>query len=143
MRLARVLALLILCAPSPGVPEALAQAPDVVLGTWEPVDAKSTYSPGPPPKNRAEAYEAAAFLPYVLGLDGKERSISGFPAFDTVAATRLDAFTIRTVVRKGGRSVIVKSVISRDGKTITVTSKGLNQKGEPVNNRVIYERARR
>ena len=85
---------------------ATAQAKDPFVGTWRLNLAKSTYSPGPPPKSTTSTYEAAgqgykvsvkiepASGPvqqwsYTSNLDGKDSPISGNnPNADTVAAKR-------------------------------------------------------
>ena len=63
------------------------------------------------------------------------------PDADTVARTRLDANTVQTVAKKGGKVTTSQtSAVSSDGKTRTVTTKGVNASGQQVNNVAVYEK---
>ena len=67
--------------------------------------------------------------------------IGNSPTGDTVALTRVDANTTRTVYKKNGKvTVIQTSVVSSDGKTRTVTTKGTNPMGQTVDNVSVYDR---
>jgi hypothetical protein len=58
-----------------------------------------------------------------------------------VARTRLDANTVQTVAKKGGKVTTTQtSAVSSDGKTRTVTTKGVNASGQQVNNVAVYEK---
>ena len=58
-----------------------------------------------------------------------------------MALTHLDANTTRTVYKKQGQvTVIQTSVVSTDGKTRTVTTKGTNPAGQTVDNVSVYDR---
>ena len=63
--------------------------------------------------------------------DGKDSPITGAnPEGDTVARTRVDARTVRSVTKKGGKVTITQtSVVAPDGKTRTVTTTGVNAGG--------------
>jgi len=76
--------------------------------------------------------------------DGKDSPISGsnqpFGA-DTIAVTRVDANTITAISKKGGKTLVTtRSVLSKDGKTTTNTSKGINAQGQLVNQVLVWER---
>jgi hypothetical protein len=63
------------------------------------------------------------------------------PYGDTTALTRIDATTTGTVYKsKGTVTVIQMSVVSADGKTRTVTTKGTNPAGQTVDNLSVYDR---
>jgi hypothetical protein len=137
---------------------ALAQS-DSQVGVWKLNVAKSTYSPGPKPTNATTTIEAAGSgtkvsvdqtLPdgtkrqysFTSNYDGKDVPVVGNnPDSDTVARTRINARTVRTVGKKDGKVTGTQtSTVSSDGKTRTVTTKGVNGKGQPVNNVAVYER---
>lgn len=137
---------------------AIAQT-DSQVGVWKLNVAKSKFSPGPAPTSATTTIEAAGAgtkvsvdqaLPdgtkrqysFTANYDGKDAPIVGNnPDSDTVARTRVNASTIRTVSKKDGKVTTTQtSEVSSDGKTRTVTTKGVNAKGQPVNNVAIYER---
>jgi hypothetical protein len=58
-----------------------------------------------------------------------------------VARTRVNANTVQTVSKKGGKVMTTQtSAVSVDGKTRTVTTKGVNAAGQTVNNVAVYEK---
>ena len=137
----------------------LAQAADPQIGTWKLNVAKSTFSPGPAPKSgttkieaagagaklvvdQAQADGAARHWEFTANYDGKDVPIVGNnPDADTVARTRVNANTVETISKKAGKVVTTQqSTVSADGKTRTVTTKGVNAAGKTVNNVAVYER---
>ena len=128
------------------------------VGTWTLNVAKSKYSPGPPPKSATTKIEAAGagvkttvdqvfpdgtrHWEYTADNDGKDIRVTGNnPDADTIARTRVNATTVQTVNKKGGKVTTTNtSVISSDGKTRTVTTKGTNAQGQMVNNVAVYEK---
>ena len=137
--------------------EALAQSNNDV-GTWNLNVAKSKYSPGPVPKSGTLRIEPAGagvkvavdnVLPdgakthweYTANYDGMDSRVTGNPDADTAARTRINATTIQTVNKKGGKVTTTNtSVISSDGKTRTITTKGTNGQGQTVNNVQVFEK---
>ena len=136
----------------------LAQA-DPQVGVWKLNVAKSKYSPGPVPTSATTTIEAAGkgtkvsvdqTMPdgskrqwsVTADYDGKDMPVVGNnPDADTIARTRVNASTVRTVSKKAGKVTTTQtSAVSADGKTRTVTTKGVNAKGQTVNNVAIYER---
>lgn len=137
---------------------ALTQA-DPQVGVWKLNVAKSKYSPGPVPTSATTTIEAAGkgtkvsvdqTMPdgskrqwsVTADYDGKDMPVVGNnPEADTIARTRVNASTVRTVSKKGGKVTTTQtSAVSADGKTRTVTTKGVNAKGQTVNNVAVYER---
>ena len=137
---------------------ALAQN-DSQVGVWKLNLEKSTYSPGPKPTAAITTIEAAGggtkvsvdqTLPdgtkrqysFSSLYDGKEVKITGTnPDADTIARTRVNATTIRTVGKKGGKVTTTQlSTVSADGKSRTVTTTGVNGKGQTVKNVAVYDR---
>lgn len=136
---------------------AIAQPKDPFLGTWRLDLAKSTYSPGPPPKSTTSTYEAAGKgykvsvktepasgatqqWSYTSSLDGKDSPISGNnPNADMVAVKRVDANTLEIVNKRNGKVTTSQTnVVAADGKTRTVTTTGTDRQGQKVNNVAVY-----
>ena len=132
---------------------------DPQVGVWKLNVAKSKYSPGPVPTSATTTIEAAGkgtkvsvdqTMPdgskrqwsVTADYDGKDTPVVGNnPDADTIARTRVNASTVRTVSKKGGKVTTTQtSAVSADGKTRTVTTKGVNAKGQAVNNVAIYDR---
>ena len=134
-------------------------AADPFVGTWKLNSAKSKYSPGPPPKNLTITYAAAengiksttegvnaegkpVATAYTATYDGKDTPVTGTGAqYDTIALKRVDPNTLELTTKKGGKVLSKgKRVVSKDGKVMTITSKGTNAKGEPTNNVAVYDK---
>lgn len=137
---------------------AFAQA-DSQVGMWKLNVEKSKYSPGPGPKSGTTKIEAAGtgtkvivdqvladgtkrHYEFTSNYDGKDSPITGNnPEIDTVARTRVNASSVQTIGKKGGKVMTTQtSVVSADGKTRTVTTKGTNAGGQQVDNVAVYER---
>ena len=137
---------------------ALAQN-DSQVGIWKLNVAKSKYSPGPAPKSATTTIEAAGAGTKVsvdqmradgtatqwgfsADYDGKDNPMTGSnPDADMIARTRIDANTIQSISKKDGKVTTTQmSKVSADGKTRTVTTKGMNGAGKKVNNVAIYDR---
>ena len=66
--------------------------------------------------------------------------MTGSPLFDMVSMKKVDDLTIEGTNKKGGQVVSTSTnVLSKDGKTMTVTTKGKNDKG-PFTNAVVFDR---
>jgi len=138
---------------------ATAQSKDPAYGTWKLNVAKSKFSPGPAPKESTLTVEAdgpgrkvavagvaADGTPVKWGYSGsfdrKEVKVTGSnPDADVVSLRRIDANSTRTTYKKAGKQTLVNGVaVSADGKTMTVVQSGVNAKGEPVKNTLIFDR---
>ncbi len=135
-----------------------AAAADQQSGTWKMNPAKSKYSPGPAPKSVTVKIESDAdniklssdgidaagnptHVEFTAKYDGQDYPITGVPNADTIALKRIDASTTESTSKKAGQVVmIVRSVVSKDGKTRTSTFKGTDAKGQDVNNVVVYDK---
>jgi hypothetical protein len=134
-----------------------AQTADNFMGTWKLNVAKSKYTTAAP-KSLAVTFEkagaavkitakgvAADGTPinsvYTATYDGKDVPVTGSPDFDAAAMTMMDANTRHTVRKKGGKEVqVVHSVLAKDGKSFTSSTKGTNAKGEKVDNTAVFEK---
>ena len=138
---------------------AVAFAADVNVGTWTLNVAKSKFSPGPAPKSQTLKIEAwgddgVTYLAEGIGpdgkpmrwefqakYDGKDNPFKGNPDADTIAYRRIDASTVEAITKlKGKPSGMVKVVVSKDGKTRTLTQSGKNAAGQDINNVLVYEK---
>jgi hypothetical protein len=129
---------------------------DKFVGMWMLDTAKSTFKPGPAPQSvmlsvdpAGKGYKisvdamGADGKPMRWGFssdaDGKDSPVTGNPAYDTAALTRLSATSATTVYKKAGKPVMtVKSSVTADGKTLTTTATGTNAAGQAVNNVSVY-----
>ena len=135
-----------------------AQASDPRMGTWKLNVAKSKYSPGPAPQALTLKVEpsgqgekvTAEFVnadgtrtttQYTANFDGKDNPLTGSQIADTVSLKRIDARTTDRTDKKGGKvAQTLRRVVSKDGKTMTVTTKGTNAQGQAVNNVAMFEK---
>ena len=132
---------------------------DTQVGIWKLNVAKSKYSPGPAPKSATTTIEAAGAGTKVsvdqmradgtatqwgfsADYDGKDNPMTGNnPDADMIARTRVDANTVQSISKKDGKVTTTQmSKVSADGKTRTVTTKGLNGAGKKVNNVAVYDK---
>ena len=81
-------------------------------------------------------------LPIAATYDGKDTPVTGSGApYDTIALKRIDPNTVELTTKKDGKVVSKgKRVVSKDGKVMTITSKGTNAKGEATNNVAVYDK---
>jgi hypothetical protein len=135
-----------------------AQASDPRVGTWKLNGAKSKYSPGPAPQSLTVKVESAGLgekvtaefvnadgtrttTQYTATFDGKDYPLTGSQIADTVSLKRIDARTTERTDKKGDKvAQTLKRVVSQDGKTMTVTTKGTNAQGQAVNNVVVFDK---
>ena len=140
------------------VSQVLAQAADPSSGTWELNLAKSKYDPGPAPKSQTRTYEAVGeslkvsiegvtaegkqtHTDYTGKYDGKDFPVSGNPDADTMSLKRIDDSTTEATLKKAGKVVINSTrLISKDGKVMTVKTKGTNAKGGTFNNTLVFDK---
>lgn len=135
-----------------------ALAADMFSGSWKLNVAKSKYDPGPPPKESVTKIEAVpgglkftvdgvdaqgkpTHFEWTTKFDGKDNPVKGDPNRDTAALKKIDDHTFEVVNKKDGKVTTTnRSVVSKDGKTRTVTATGTNAKGQKVNNVSVYEK---
>jgi hypothetical protein len=133
-------------------------AADNWLGTWSLNTAKSKYVPGPAPKSLTLKFEASQDAitltsdgvdaegkpthgSYTSKFDGKDVPWMGNSDADTASPKRIDANSYENAWKKDGKvTVTAKAVVSKDGKTLTVTQTGKNAKGETVNTTSVYDK---
>ena len=142
MRMRRLTLLAITVAVSALVLGSIAEAADNQVGTWKLNVAKSKFSPGPALKDGTLTMESQAdglkitnhftdaegktlHVELSPKYDGKDYPMTGNPDADMISMKKIDDNTIETVSKKGGKSIFtVRSVVSKDGKTRTLRTKG-------------------
>ena len=130
------------------------------VGTWELNVAKSTFSPGPPPKRETLTFQAAGpnWMALLQGLDASGKPINpdmnnlainfdgkDHPTatldYDTTAWKRIDANGYEAIRKKAGKIVLTQTnVVSKDGQTMTITTKGVNADGQSINNVRVFDK---
>ena len=124
------------------------------MGTWTGNIAKSTYSPNTPPKSAMLAIAATGVTVDVTAVngatqhwtyggtyDGKAVPVTGNPMADMATRKRLSPTTTETTFTKAGKMTSVStSVVSADGKTMTITQKGTNAQGAAFLNVQLYDK---
>jgi len=134
-------------------PQASFAQSDPWLGTWQLNLAKSKYSPGPPPKSQTAKIEAEGqnHKVTVTGIDAAGKPTSGGftrifdgvshaaanpnnPLFDAASITRVDSNTVIISRTKAGKLVqTVTTGVAQDGKTMTISTTGIDANGRPIN----------
>jgi hypothetical protein len=133
-------------------------AADPTLGTWKLNIAKSKFSPGPAPKSVTTTYSqdgewiviktdgvsadgATITRSNRYKRDGAEYPFDGPSGMGKISIKKIDDYHAEAVTKlDGGGTVKTRSVISKDGKTRTLTSTGVNAKGQKVNTVAVYDR---
>jgi hypothetical protein len=133
-------------------------ADDPVLGTWELNVAKSHFTPGPGWRSQIRTYQATPegvavtwtgvdakggkmHVSYTYAYDGRDYPMLGSASYDTLNAMRIDAWTVTSEEKRGGKTVgVAMRTVSRDGKVLTITDKGTNRKGQAFSQQLVFDR---
>lgn len=131
------------------------------MGTWKLNVTKSKYQPGPPPKESTRVHEdrGSGFVlvttdsvnaqgvkthgAYVYKPDGKQYPQAGLSqtTVQTIALTAVDAYTVEFTTWVDGKMVGTgKRVVTKDGKTMTIETKGTNAQGQPTSTMAVWEK---
>ena len=143
---------------------------DPRLGTWKINFAKSTPVAGPQPQLSLKRWESRPdgstvftqaiidaqgnphFIHNAYKLDGKDYPsyrdadllpvLAGTQKPGTTSVKLVDAYTVFVSTKdgKGVAAVPYAATVSKDGKTLTYTSKGRNAQGQEINNVTIHDR---
>ena len=136
-----------------------AYAADNSLGTWKLNMEKSKSDPMPGPVKSLTTTRAGSDggvkvtttgeradgtpinASYAAKYDGKEYAVTGAP-YDTIAIKQVNAntFTSTQKMKDGKYHTTVRTVISKDGKTMTGTVQGTDADGKPTNNVMIWDK---
>jgi len=134
-------------------------ANDPMLGSWKLNVAKSKFRSGPAIQaetNQVEPYAgngikltaqitradgAKVTESYAGTFYGKEFSVGGDPNVDSAYLKRIDAYTMERINKKAGKpTTTMHYVVSKDGKTKTVTITGTTPQGQPVDTVLVFEK---
>lgn len=131
------------------------------MGTWKANIAKSTYQPGPPPKETTRVHEdrGNGFVlittdtvnaqgqkthgAYVYKPDGKQYPTAGLnqTTVQTIALVAVDPYTVTFTQYVDGKAVSTgKRTVNKDGKTMIIETKGTNAQGQPTSTSVLWEK---
>ena len=131
-------------------------ADPTIAGTWE-LNVAASKSTDPMPKSATRIYEIVGNsekltgtivtadgktipLGFTATLDGKD-SPSQNPGVDTLVLTPVDAWTVNFTTKLAGKVVYEGSrVLSKDGKVMTLSTKGVNPAGKPFESTMVYDR---
>jgi hypothetical protein len=138
----------------------LAQTTKGLEGTWTLDTAKSTFSPGPAPKSMTLTYSADAKdgMKIVVNVspatgapqhwemtarsDGKDYPVIGNPDADMISMKVIDDHTSESTFTKAGKATATnRRVLSKDGKTLTITSTGTTADGKPRKDVQVFHKA--
>ena len=142
-----------------------AMGADMLAGSWKLNVAKSKYSPGPAPQSNMIKFESIAggiklvadgadaqgkktHNEYTAKYDGKDNPtkpmLDGKPnpnAADGVSYKKIDDYTYEITAKLKGKTLnVARHVISKDGKTRTVTTTGTNAQGQKLNDMTVFEK---
>ena len=136
-----------------------ADTADPVIGTWKLNAAKSEARGGPTlAKSDTRTYTKSdggvsftwkrvtaegkdITVTSTITYDGKDYPIKGSPDVDAGNAKRVDTHTVETTLKRDGKVVgQSKRTVSKDGKTLTVVTKGTNANGDPFEVSLVYDR---
>jgi len=133
-------------------------AADASVGAWKLNVSKSTFRPGPPPVSETRIYKAqlngvkttvttmwadrtSTAVEYPANYDGKDYPVTGSRDVDAVVLTRMDDFTSAATLKHAGKEIgVARRVVSPDGKTMTISYKGINTRGDQVDNVAVYDK---
>lgn len=134
---------------------------DAHIGTWKINFEKSKVTPAPTgarPQSitrtytkfgdglqyRAETVTADGrhlVVGWSVFFDGKDYQFVGSTASDTIAIKKIDNYTFESTIKKGGKVVTTgTNTVSKDGKTMTWSFKGVNAQGQPVSGAQVFEK---
>jgi hypothetical protein len=129
---------------------------DPHMGTWKLNEAKSKFAGKA--RNQTVVYEAAgdqtkvtvdgvdesggaAHSEWTGKFDGKDYPVTGDANSDVRSYKKVNARTLALTGKKGGKTTLTgRIVISRDGKSRTVTTTSTNAQGKKVTNVAFYDK---
>ena len=136
-----------------------ALAGDPHVGTWKLNLAKSKYDPpSSTPKSSTMKIDAqdnglkcvtdsvdaegkAYHAEFAAKYDGNDYPYIGDPRLDTISYIRIDANAVDWVTKKGGKMVgRGRSIVSKDGKTRTVTAREKDDKGQDTTRTLVFDK---
>ena len=132
-----------------------------ILGKWKLNVEKSKFTPGPAPKSQTRTVEAdgdnVKYSFEVVSADGKTGSYgftvkydgkfypvtgSGMPyGAEEISIKKTTSHSYRATLKRGGKVVATShAVVSKDGKTTTLTGKGTDASGKAASMTAVFEK---
>jgi hypothetical protein len=136
----------------------VASAADPALGTWTLNVDKSKFHDGAAPKSMTRTYTAGATgtdmkvtgvaadgtaisQTATLTYDGKDCAITGAPAYDTLSLTKINGTTVKSELKKDGKSVgQTTRTISGKGKVLTLSTALKTAKGGTTHDVAVFDK---
>ncbi len=136
-------------------------AADPSLGTWKLNLGRSAFHPGPGFQSETRTYEnqkdgvkvtirtvnargKLVTSVYLTTPDGEQHAVSGSggPA-DSVGLKRINEFTAESTLMHAGKEIAKTTrVVSEDGRSMTITYRGLDPEGNDVNYTLVFDRVK-
>jgi hypothetical protein len=131
---------------------------DRILGTWVLNVAKSKYTPGPTPKSQRRTYDMhpegikttivtvfpdgkSTTVEFVAGYDSMEHPVTGSAGSDMIRMKKISDETAEAILSHAGTVIgVARRVISRDGKTMTISYQGKDSRDNLVKSESLYEK---
>jgi hypothetical protein len=130
------------------------------IGTWELNLEKSTFSPGPAPRQQTLTFQEKGpqWMALIQGTDASGKPINldannlmitfdgrDHPTptsdYETTAWKAVDDYKYLVTRKKAGKVVMTSTnILSADGKTMTITTIGQNAAGQPIHNVRVYDK---
>jgi hypothetical protein len=132
-------------------------ADDAQMGTWKLNEAKSKFSPGAVKTNMV-VYEAVGDTVKVTAdgtdgdgnpthsewtgkFDGKDYPVTGNPSLDARSYKKVNDHTLVLTNKKDGKVIETgRIVVSDDGKSRTLTTKGTDSKGKKTSGTGVFDK---
>jgi len=133
-------------------------AADLYVGTWKMNPAKSKFKAGAPSKEQTvviaetggdldvkvtgtAADGSRISIHYTVPSAGGTGKLIESSSYDGVSAKRMAANEREVSYLKGGKAVYTThSKVAADGKSLSVSAKGLNPQGKAIEGDIVYER---
>jgi hypothetical protein len=126
------------------------------VGTWKLNVSKSHYDPGPAPRSQTRTWESSGKVTvegidamgkpknseFTLKTDGKDHPASGATnGADSVAGKIIDANSVQGTFKMNGKPIEAATyTVSKNGKVLTIASKGTNLSGRSFQNFQVYDK---
>lgn len=132
-------------------------AADALMGTWKLNEAKSKITAGSQ-KNTNVVYQATGddvkvtsdgiggdgsptHIEWTGKFDGKDYPVTGDPNTDMRSYKKVDDHTLELTAKKAGKVTTTgRIVVSADGKTRTVNTKGTDSTGKSFQNTAVFDK---
>jgi hypothetical protein len=129
-----------------------------VIGTWKLDVEKSTFLPGPAPQSQVRTYEetpdgikvkivtadangGTTTIEHPANFDGKDYPITGSGGPYAISMTKLSDYESESTLTHASKTIgKATRAVAQDGKTMTVTYKGIDRMGQQVDNIAVYNK---